>query len=425
VRPGLLYAGTETGIFVSWNNGEWWQSLRLNLPVVPIHDLTIKDSDLIAATHGRSFWVLDDITPLRQVSAQIQQSAIHLFTPRSTIRFMTVGGFSQVPESGTYYRKTGVTTVCARREEKPTGEKFDRNLDAGQNPPDGVIVVYALKERSEDEVRLSFLDASGKEIKSFSSAEPVGETTEKGKEKKNHKNKEPRLSREAGAHRFVWNMRYSDPIKVQEGFMGGDNGLIGPLVAPGTYHACLTIGDQSRTVAFDIEKDPRIPATQQDLEDQLSLLLRVRDQLSETHEAITLLRDVRQHIEQWEQRVQRHEEHKNIASAGKALKDALTAIEEVLIQVKASTRQDTLNYPAKLNAKLAALTGIVASADAVPTKQAYELFEHLSAQVAFELSQLQKCLDTDLAAFNSLIREAKLPAVPSPAHFNTHGSDRA
>ncbi|HEY1349139.1 MAG TPA: hypothetical protein VGF67_05900 [Ktedonobacteraceae bacterium] len=413
VRPGLLYAGTETGISVSFNDGEQWQSLQLNLPVVPIHDLAIKESDLIAATHGRSFWVLDDITPLRQISEQSQQRAIHLFTPRSTIRFMTVGGFSQVPENGLYYRKTGVTTICARREEKPTGEKVDRNLDAGQNPPDGVIVVYVLKEQAQDEVSLSFLDASGQQIKSFSSAEPPADPSEKGKEQKNRRNKEPRLSKEAGAHRFVWNMRYPDPIKLQEGFMGGDNGLIGPLVVPGTYQVRLSVGDQQQSATFTILKDPRIPAIQQDLEDQLSLLLRIRDRLSETHEAITRLRDIRQQIEQWEQRIQGHGEHEKIASAGQGLKDKLAAIEEELIQVKASTRQDTLNYPAKLNAKLAALTAVVSSADAAPTAQAYELFEHLSTRVEFELQRLQKCIDTDLATFNRLIGEAELPAVLS------------
>lgn len=413
VRRGLLYAGTETGVYISFNDGEQWQPLRLNLPVVPIHDLAIKDSDLIAATHGRAFWVLDDITPLRQVSEQMQQSAVHLFMPRSTIRFMTVGGFSQVPANGKYYRKTGVTTMSARREEKPTGEKVDRNLDAGQNPPDGVIVVYFLKEQSEDEIRLSFLDASGKEIRSFSSKETPVEMKQRGEEKKNGNNKEPRVPNEAGANRFVWNMRYPDPTKVAEGFMGGDNGLIGPVVVPGMYQVQLTTGDQSQTVSFEIQKDPRISATQQDLEDQCTLLLRIRDKLSETHKAITLLRDIRQQIEQWEQRVQGREGQEAILNAGQILKGKLAAIEEELIQVKASTRQDTLNYPAKLNAKLAALTGVVASADAAPTKQAYELFEHLTGQVTFELNQLRECLDVDLVAFNKLIIEAELPAVIS------------
>jgi photosystem II stability/assembly factor-like uncharacterized protein len=414
VRRGLLYAGTETGVYISFNDGEQWQPLQLNLPVVPIHDLAVKDSDLIAATHGRAFWVLDDITPLRQLNEQIQQSTAHLFTPRPTIRFMTVGGFSQVPANGKYYRKTGVTTISARREEKPNGEKIDRNLDAGQNPPDGVIVVYFLKEKPEDEIRLSFLDASGKEIRSFSSKETPAEQKNRREKKKNGKNKEPRVSCEAGAHRFVWNMRYPDPTKVEEGFMGGDNGLIGPVVAPGTYQVRLTIGDWSQTASFEIQKDPRISATQQDLEDQLALLLRIRDTLSETHEVINLLRDIRQQVEQWEQRVQGREEQEAIESAGKAVKDRLAAIEEELIQVKARSRQDTLNHPAKLNAKLAALTGVVASADAAPTKQAYELFEYLASQVEAEQKRLQECIDTDLAAFNRLIREASLPAILPP-----------
>jgi photosystem II stability/assembly factor-like uncharacterized protein len=414
VRRGLLYAGTETGVYISFNDGEQWQPLQLNLPVVPIHDLAVKDSDLIAATHGRAFWVLDDITPLHQLNEQIQQSTAHLFTPRPTIRFMTVGGFSQVPANGKYYRKTGVTTISARREEKPNGEKIDRNLDAGQNPPDGVIVVYFLKEKPEDEIRLSFLDASGKEIRSFSSKETPAEQKNRREKKKNGKNKEPRVSCEAGAHRFVWNMRYPDPTKVEEGFMGGDNGLIGPVAAPGTYQVRLTIGNWSQTASFEIQKDPRISATQQDLEDQLALLLRIRDTLSETHEAINSLRDIRQQVEQWEQRVQGREEQEAIESAGKAVKDRLAAIEEELIQVKARSRQDTLNHPAKLNAKLAALTGVVASADAAPTKQAYELFEYLASQVEAEQKRLQECIDTDLAAFNRLIREASLPAILPP-----------
>ncbi|HET8840715.1 MAG TPA: hypothetical protein VFN35_04570, partial [Ktedonobacteraceae bacterium] len=413
VRRGLLYAGTETGIYVSFNGGEHWQPLQLNLPVVPIHDLTVKNDDLIAATHGRSFWVLDDITPLRQVNEQIQQSTAHLFTPRPTIRFMTIGGFSQVPANGKYYRKTGVTTISTRREERPAGEKIDRNLDAGQNPPDGAIVVYFLKEQPEGEISLRFLDASGKEIRSFSSEEPPVDS----KEKKPGKTKEPRVPKKAGANRFVWNMRYPDPTKLKEGFMGGDNGLIGPVVAPGLYQVQLVTGDQNQTVSFEIQKDPRILATQADLEAQLTLLLGIREKLSETHEAITLLRDIRQQIEQWEQRIQGHEKQNELASAGTEVKNRLAAIEEALIQVKASTRQDTLNYPAKLNAKLAALTGVVASADAAPTKQAHELFEYLTAQVELEQNQLQECIETELAVFNRLIHESGLPAVilPVPA----------
>ncbi len=425
VRRELLYAGTETGVYVSFNDGERWQPLQLNLPVVPIHDLAVKDSDLIAATHGRSFWVLDDITPLRQVSEQIEQSTLHLFTPRPTIRFMTVGGFSQVPAGGKYYRKTGVTTISARREEKPNGTKVDRNLDAGQNPPDGVIVVYYLKEQPEGEVKLIFMDTDGQEIKSFSSEEAqAAETGKNGNGKKKEEKKEPRVPKEAGTNRFVWNMRHADPVKLAEGFMGGDNGLTGPVVAPGTYQARLVVGEQEANVSFEIQKDPRVATSQRDLDEQCALLLRIRDRLSETHEAIMLIRDTRQQVEQWEQRTQKHEQRESIVESAKSVKEQLSAIEEELIQVKAKTRQDTLNHPAQLNAKITMLAGVVASADAVPTEQAYELYEHLVTQLQQHQKRLQACLETELAAFNKLLRELELPAVLPPEAANGRAKTR-
>ena len=429
VRRGLLFAGTETAVYVSFNDGGQWQPLQLNLPVVPIHDLAVKESDLVAATHGRAFWVLDDITPLRQLKEQTAESAAHLFEPRATTRYMTVGGFSQVPLNGKYYRKTGVTTITARREEKPNGAKFDRNLDAGQNPPDGVIVTYYLKEKPEGEVKLVFLDTGGQEIKSFSSEEPPAEdqkanaNNNKGGNNKKNSSKEPRVPKEAGGNRFVWNMRHVDPIKLKEGFMGGDFGLSGPLVAPGTYQVQLINGEQTLSTLFEIQKDPRVAASQRDLEDQNALLLRVRDRLSETHEAIMLIRDTRQQIEQWEQRTEKREEHEAIVETTQGVKEKLSAIEEELIQVKAKTRQDTLNHPAKLNAKFTMLTGVVASADFAPTKQAYELYEHLTAQLQTQQKRLQECLETDLAAFNKRARELDLPAVLPPAPVGANGRE--
>ena len=195
MRRGLLFAGTESTVYVSFDDGQQWQPLQLNLPVVPIHDLAMKESDLIAATHGRAFWVLDDMTPLRQMSEQVQQDTAHLFEPRPTIRFRPLGGFSQVPESGKYYRQSGVTTLSAIREEKPTGEKVDRNLTAGQNPPDGVTVYYYLKEQPEGEVKLAFQDKSGKEIKSFSSEEPPVEAKNVGKKNEKQAAARPEASR--------------------------------------------------------------------------------------------------------------------------------------------------------------------------------------------------------------------------------------
>ena len=433
MRRGLLYAGTETGIHVSFDDGEHWQSLQLNLPVVPIHDMVIKDDDLVVATHGRSFWILDDVTPLRQVTEEIQHESIHLFKPRPTTRFMTSWGFSRAPSSGKFYRNTGGKMVTALRKQKPGGVMTDYNIDAGQNPPNGVIVTYYFKQKPEGEVKLTFLDAQGNEIRIYSSeVRPVGvevaegseagaivsspanvedAPAEKGKEKRS----EPRVPKEQGSNRFVWSMRYA-LAKPVDGYVAAEIALAGPVVAPGTYQVRLTVGDASYSESFTIHKDPRVIATQADLEEQLALRLKIRDKLSETHDAINLLRNIRQQVEDWERRTQERQEHESITKLGKSLKEKLSTIENELIQPKAKSRQDTLNFPAKLNAKLATLSGVVASADAAPTRQEYELFEDLVARIDIQLKRLQEVMETDVVAFNKLLRESDVPAlVPTTA----------
>jgi len=417
-RRGLLYAGTETGVHVSFDDGDHWQALQLNLPVVPVHDLAIKDSDLVAATHGRAFWILDDVTPLRQVGEQLQSAAVYLFRPRSTIRFMTAWGFTRTPTSGKFYPMLGGKMVTARREQKPAGEPVSRNLDAGQNPPRGVIVTYYLKQKPGGEVKLTFLDAQGNEIKTFSSKKdqeqspdpevtPVARGKEKDKEKEK---KEPRVSREAGATRFVWDMRYPEASKV-DGYVAAESALVGPIAPPGTYQVRLTVGDQAYSEPFEIYKDPRVTATQADLEAQFALRLKIRDKLSETHDAINMLRNIRRQVESWEQLTEAREEHEAIVGAGKMLMEKLTAIEDELVQAKAKSRQDTLNFPAKLNAKLATLGAVIAGADAAPTRQAYELFDDLVVRIDVQLRRLQEIIDVDVAAFNSLMRESDVPAL--------------
>jgi photosystem II stability/assembly factor-like uncharacterized protein len=402
-RRGLLYAGTETGIYISFDDGARWQSLQLNLPVVPIHDLAIKDTDLIVATHGRSFWILDDITPLRQINKEVQDSSVYLFMPRPTIRFMTVGGFSQVPPSGLYYRKTGVTTIIAKRKQKPNAGAVDYNLDAGQNPPDGVIVTYYLQQKPDEEVRLTFLDAQGNEIKTFSSEE--SQTAKDNKDKT-----ELRIPKEAGTNRFVWDMRYPGAAKV-DGFVGGDGATSGPVVAPGTYQLQLSIGTEVRSATFEVQKDPRVTATQTDLDAQLELRLRIRDKLTETHTAITSLRELKEQIEGWTRRTQGQENHEAIENASKSIVEKLSAVEEELIQTKAKVRPDALNHPVKLNAKLAALVGVVSGADAAPTRQAYELFDDLATKVDTQLQRLHEIIETDVHDFNTLLHNLAVPAL--------------
>ena len=417
VRRGLLYAGTETGVHVSFDDGEHWQSLRLNLPAVPIHDLVIKDTDLVAATHGRSFWILDDITPLRYISEQVQDAPVYLFKPRPAVRFITSWGYSRASAPGIFYRNTGDIMITARRELKPGGEMVDRNLNAGENPPDGVLVYYSLKQKPEGEVKLTFLDAQGEQIKSFTSEQAQSQSPkaedappETPDEEEEREKKDPRVPKEAGMNRFLWNTRYPDPKKV-DGYVASEAVMAGPVTAPGTYHVQLTVADQTLTEAFEVQKDPRVPATQEDLDSQFKLLLKVRDKLSETHDAINTLRNIRQQVEDWEKRTRERKDHEAVSSAARSLKEKLSPIEDELTQSRAKTRQDTMNFPAKLNGKLAWLAGVVASAQAAPTRQQYELYADLAGRIDVQIQRLQEIIDTDVAAFNGLMRESEMPAV--------------
>ena len=417
VRRGLLYAGTETGVHVSFDDGEHWQSLRLNLPAVPIHDLVIKDTDLVAATHGRSFWILDDITPLRYISEQVQDAPVYLFKPRPAVRFITSWGYSRASAPGIFYRNTGDIMITARRELKPGGEMVDRNLNAGENPPDGVLVYYSLKQKPEGEVKLTFLDAQGEQIKSFTSEQAQSQSPkaedappEAPDEEEDREKKDPRVHKEAGMNRFLWNARYPDPKKV-DGYVASEAVMAGPVTAPGTYHVQLAVADQTLTEAFEVQKDPRVPATQEDLDSQFKLLLKVRDKLSETHDAINTLRNIRQQVEDWEKRTRERKDHEAVSSAARSLKEKLSPIEDELTQSRAKTRQDTMNFPAKLNGKLAWLAGVVASAQAAPTRQQYELYADLAGRIDVQIQRLQEIIDTDVAAFNGLMRESEMPAV--------------
>ena len=186
--------------------------------------------------------------------------------------------------------------------------------------------------------------------------------------------------------------------------------MTGPRVAPGVYQVRLTAGDQSLVETFEVQKDPRVSVSQEDLEAQLALHLKIRDKLSETHDAINTLRNVRQQIDDWQKRTQEQSIREELTRIGKSAKEKLKAIEDELIQSKAKTRQDTLNHPARLNGKLATLAMVVAGAQAAPTKQAYEVFDDLSKRIDAQLECLQEVLDTDVAAFNGLLRDHKVPA---------------
>ncbi|HEY8293518.1 MAG TPA: glycosyl hydrolase, partial [Thermomicrobiales bacterium] len=422
-RRGLLYAGTETGVYVSYDDGGTWHAFPGgsplgSIPVCPIHDLIVQGSDLIAATHGRSFWILDDLTPLRQYTDDLRDATTHLFTPRDFVRLRVYKGYGSDAGPGMSYRMAGTVVVTFKQKKKPNGETEEVLVNAGENPPDGVIVRYFLKEKPTEPISLTFLDASGNEIRTIKNKKEEAAKPADG-EKKKEEEKGPFAPAEAGLNRFVWDTRYAEAKRVP-GDTSTEEAVAGPMVVPGDYQVRLTVGDQTQSATFRIEKDPRIDVSQRDLEAQRDFLLQLRDKLTETHEAILMLRDVRAQAEGWEKRLSGKQEansalstqHSALVEAAKALREKAKAIEAELIEEKADS---PLQPPARLNAKLATLAGFANSADVAPTRQAHEVYTDLAARIDRQLRQLDDLMEADLGAFNRQIREAGIAAInPQP-----------
>jgi len=415
-RRGLLYLGTETGVYVSLDAGAHWQPLRLNLPVVPVHDLAVKNGDLVAATHGRGFWILDDLTPLRVLTPDTLAANAHLFPPRPTTRYRPNSGFSKPEGPGKSYLSVGTTMYTTREITRLNGEKAQELLDAGQNPPDGVVIFYHLREQpaggagGAGAVTLAFLDANGHEIKTFASA-PAGEAIPDGAKNGDKSGpKEPTVPKAEGLNRFVWNMRYPDARNVPCAiYRSGD--VTGPLAPPGAYAVRLTMADQTFTQPFTLHKDPRVEASDADLQTQFAFLIEIRDRLSAVNDAINHLRALRDQTRTWMERANGRAGGEAVAEAATQLIAGLGMIEEELIQTRWKSSRDALTAPSKLNVRLATLMGVVAGSDAAPTAQAREVFTSVWERAAAQLAQLDALIAHEVPRFNALVRAWDMPAL--------------
>lgn len=368
-RKGLLYAGTETGMYISFDDGKNWQSFQLNLPIVPITDLAVKENDLVVGTQGRSFWILDDLTPLHQLSDKIAKSSSHLYEPRITFR---MGG----------------------------GSRWGGSSSAGENPPNGVMTFYYLKDEiaKDDTITLEYMEVNGEVIKIFSNI-------------KDKKKKAPTVDAKKGMNRFVWDTRYPDAKKVPGAVMWGGSHM-GPKAVPGEYKVRMTVNGKSQTHSFVIEKDPRIKTTQGDFEAQFDLLMDIRDRTSEINEKVLTIRSIKKQVNTLTGLMKDSGFKKDeIKDAGEALAKSLTEIEESLIQVKSKSGQDPLNYPIKLDNKIASLVRVVAGVDARPTAQSYGVLDDLVSQSQVHYKKLDKVLTDDLFKFNNMVSDAGVPAV--------------
>ena len=379
VRRGLVFAGTETGVHVSFESGASWQGLQRTLPAVPVTDLVIKDADVVLSTQGRSFWILDDIAALRQSKPEHATAAAHLFAPSPAYRF---GG--------------------------PEGRGA-----SGKNPLYGARLQYLLKDapKEGEELKLEILDAKGAVIRSFSSKEEKPDEDRDPEREAFFGPPAPKaIPGKAGLNTFTWDLRHPEASKFK-GLILWSGQTAGPRVAPGRYEARLTAAGQTQSQPFEVRKDPRLATSDADFAKQQELLLKIRDKLTASHDAITRLRGVRDQVKTASERAKGGDAEKAVQDAADALSKKLTAVEEALYQTKNRASQDPLNYPIRLNNKLAALGGTVASADAAPTAQSYTVYDELVAKIDAELKALDRVLADDVPAFNRLVRDKEIPAV--------------
>ena len=364
-RKGLLYCGTESGMYISFDDGLSWHTWQLNLPIVPVTDLTLKNNNVIAATQGRSFWIIDDITPLHQYAETIRINDFHLFTPMPSYR---IGG----------YQNKNIKT-------------------AGQNHPGGVLVNFYIKDEPDTSsvITLKFYDKQNSLIREYKS------TADKEKNKLNVKQ---------GYNQFSWNMRYPDAESIEGMILWAVN-LEGPVAIPGEYRVRLVCDKDSMESNFEILKDPRSETSDNELQEQFEFLLETRDKFSETSEMIKKIRDARKQLDFIKLKLEDKEEYRSLIDMADSIDKSVTKVEETLYQTKNQSRQDPLNYPIRLNNKLGHLMTLTSIGNYQPTSQAIQFKKEVFQDIDTAIEELETIASTLIPAFNRMVKEADIDAV--------------
>ncbi len=377
-REGLLYAGTEFGLFVSFNDGKNWQSLQLNLPVTPVTGIQARHKDLILSTQGRSFWILDDVTPLHQINESIAKSELHLYEPRDAYRVNNIAGGDGDED--------GITP---------------------EPPPGDALIHYYLSSEPDDEVLLEILDAGDQVVRSYTSDE---EEAKKGAFEK--------LLKEPGMNRVAWNLTYKGPDKPEGIITFGYGG--GVKAPPGTYRVRLTAGGETQTQSFQVLADPRLDdVTQQDFDEQFRLAIQIRDTMDELYDSIRRLRSIREQVTTLANRSKEAGYGDAVQDAADNLQKKLVETEEVMVQTKNQSNQDPFRFPPRLVNQFVALYEYVTGTDGYraggpegkPTAGAYERYEDLKVEWNEAKAKLQAVLDEDIAAFNQKLNEEGVPPI--------------
>ncbi|MGK0453221.1 MAG: photosystem II stability/assembly factor-like uncharacterized protein [Paraglaciecola sp.] len=365
-RKGLLYAGTERGMYISFNDGQNWQSFKQNLPIVPITDLTIKDDNLIAATQGRSLWIIDDLTPLHQITTSTLNEDVVLYKPKNA------------------YNLSGGNGRTSRT--------------AGTNHAGGVAINYFIKQENEkDTIALSFYDANDNLIKKYST-------------KPDKENKEETLKVEAGNNIFNWNMMYTGAESVK-GMILWWASLNGPMALPGNYKVELVVNDVKQSQIFTIINNPVSEVTESEMKAQFDFINDINKKMTEIHKALKNVKKVRSQVGLLKKSISDKLKHKELLDFADSLVKDMTKIEETLYQTKSKSGQDPLNFPIRLNNKLAHLNSLTRIGNYAPTQQAIDFKDEITKEIDIELKKLYSLFDKNVKELNQKVKESTIDLI--------------
>ncbi len=395
-RSGLLFAGTETGVYVSFTDGARWEPLQLNLPRVSVRDVRVHDNDVIVATHGRSFWALDDISVLRTLGDSITARSVHLFEPAPAVRWVSRGGGG--------------------------------SARAGSNPEFGVSVDYWLQEQPSGIVTLQFLERDGTLIRAFTSTrDPKRDSTNSaatdsaaaaarvrlGRAELSYSAATSTVHHRAGANRFVWDLQYPDAKRIPRSI--SDLGTFaGPMAIPGDYQVRLIVGGDTLTRPFTVVPDPRTSLASAEYVAQFALRKQVVSRISSITDAVARIEDLKGQLAERARQASSQPYADSVQQASKALSDQLETVRADVYEVFTKADQATLHFPVKLYQQFVTLNSQVGQGTFPPTKQHGEIYTELSGKLERQLERLQALQDTELRAFNALLQRLNIPGVFVP-----------
>jgi hypothetical protein len=380
-----LYLATERGVSVSTDDGAAWQELKLNLPTVAVTDLVVKDNDLVLGTNGRSVWIFDDLTPLREMTAKLAAEDAHLFPLAPAIRWRYHSAYTP-------------------------SDKIN-----GDNPPRGAILNYYLKSKPKEPITLEILDAGGKLIRRLGK-ESIDESPEGDPDGPEEKPKKLELKTEPGVHRVAWDLRFDGPTLIEKAKWDGGEARSGPLVMPGTYTVKLTVDGKSQTAAVEVKPDVRVKLSEAEYREQQQFALGLREDISKVSRTVEQVRMVRRQLADRVILLKDNAKATALRTDAQDLVTKLDALEAVLHNPKAEVFYDILAQRggAQLYSRLISLYEWSGESDGTPTQGVREVYAEESRTLAERLKEWESLISGPLAEFNAKARKQEVPIILPP-----------